>query len=213
MEIRCGWRSSSWKASGENTCSRACLTTALWSSGISGLFLNSDEVLMHGFSCLPLPVLSQLFFGGNVLCTFPLNVLAVSLSLVSLAEREAISFLRFVGGAPLDTWCFLLVAAACRLVWAWGHPKYVLGGGSGSELQAVAMAGARSCGPSQKPEQDVDSEELSSYCPAAAAPSGSGSRGSARTGLSQEAPNASETGRGRAPPTWRGPRQPPRWSS
>lgn len=26
---RCGWRFSSWKASGENTCSRACFTTAL----------------------------------------------------------------------------------------------------------------------------------------------------------------------------------------
>lgn len=91
--------------------------THLWSSGISGLFLNSDEVLMHGFSCLPLPVLSKYFFGGNNLCALPLNVLGVSLSLVFLAEREDISsFLRFVGGASLDTWCFLLVVSACCVV-------------------------------------------------------------------------------------------------
>lgn len=172
---------------------------------------------MHGFSCLPLPVLSKYFFGGNNLCALPLNVLGVSLSLVFLAEREDISsFLRFVGGASLDTWCFLLVASACRLLWPWGRPKYVLRGRSGSGLQTVAMARVRSCGPKQKSEQHVDSELLLSYCPAAAAaaaPSGSRSRSSTHTGRSQEAPNASETGRGRAPPTWQGLPQPPRWSS
>lgn len=167
---------------------------------------------MHGFSCLPLPVLSKYFFGGNNLCALPLNVLGVSLSLVFLAEREDISsFLRFVGGASLDTWCFLLVASACLLVWPWRRPEYVLRGRSGSGLQAVAMARARSCGPRQKPEQHVDGELLLSYCTAAAAaPSGSWSPCSVHTGRSQEAAKASETGRGRAPPTWRGLPQPPR---
>lgn len=71
---------------------------------------------MHGLSCLPLPILFKDFFGGNVLCAPPLNVLGVSLSLVFLAEREDASFLRFVGGASLDTWCFLLVASVCYVV-------------------------------------------------------------------------------------------------
>lgn len=126
---------------------------------------------MHGFSCLPSPVLSKYLFGGNNLCALPLNVLGVSLSLVFLAEREDISsFLRFVGGASLDTWCFLLVASACRLVWPWGRLKYVLRGRSESGLQAVAMARARSCGLRQKPGQHVEVELLLSYCRAAAAP-------------------------------------------
>lgn len=93
----------------------ARLTRAyLRSWGISGLFLNNDEVLMPGFCSWFLPLaLAEDFFGENTFFAFPFNVLGVSLAAVFLAGREDVSFLRFAGGACRAAWRFLLVACAC----------------------------------------------------------------------------------------------------
>lgn len=91
--------------------------TYLGSSGISGLFLNSDEVLMPSFrSWFPSLAPAEDFLGENVFCAFPFKVLRVSFVAVFLAGRNEALLLRFAGGASLDAWHFLLVAAACCVV-------------------------------------------------------------------------------------------------
>lgn len=84
---------------------------------MSGLFLNSDEVLTHGFSsCFRSPGLAQFFFRENVFCAFPLKALRVSPTTVFLAGRKDVPFFRFAGGSSLVAWSFLLVAFACCVI-------------------------------------------------------------------------------------------------
>lgn len=79
--------------------------------------MNSDEVLAPGFrSWSPSLAPAEGFLGENVLCAFPFRVLRVSLAAVFLAGRKEALLLRFAGGASLDAWHFLLVAAACCVV-------------------------------------------------------------------------------------------------
>lgn len=148
VEIKCGWRSRSRKASEEKTFSCTCRTTGLWSSGISGLFLNNDEVLTHGFRSGFLSLgLAQDSFGEKTSCAFPLKVLCVPPAVVFLDGREDVWFLCFAGGPSLNAWCFLLVACACRLAWVVRDLENILeeaAGGSErwrSTPSVTAMAG------------------------------------------------------------------------
>lgn len=79
-------------------------STHLGSSGSSGLFLNSDDVLMHGFSsCFPSPGGTEYFLGESTFWARPLQVRSASPTVV---------FLRLAGGAALDAGCLLLAAFA-----------------------------------------------------------------------------------------------------
>lgn len=90
----------------------------LWSSGISGLFLNSDEVLTHGFCSwfLPLPPPAEDFLGEDTVCALPWGARRVPPAAGFLAGREAALPLRSAGGTALEAWYFLLVACACCAV-------------------------------------------------------------------------------------------------
>lgn len=89
----------------------------LCSSGISGLFLNNDEVLTHGFCSwfLPLPPAAD-FLGEDTVCARPAGALRGPPAAVFLAGREVALLLRFAGGTALDAWYFRLVACACCAV-------------------------------------------------------------------------------------------------
>lgn len=92
---------------------RGLRRTYLSSAGISGLFLNSEDVFTPGFrSRLPSLAPADDVSGEKAFWAFPLKALGFSLASVALAGGRDASLLRLAGGASQDAWFLLLVAAA-----------------------------------------------------------------------------------------------------